>query len=96
MLVITLPPQEDVYAFILDVEGYPSLFYGLAIAIGFLVLRRTKPELERPFVAWLPVVWLQIVLSVLLLAAPFVQPPRDGKGDVSFWYATYAVVGVGM
>lgn len=96
VLVITLPPQKDVYSFILDVQGYPSQFYGLAVAIGLLMLRRTKPELNRPFVAWLPGVWLQIVMSVLLLAAPFVQPPRDGKGDVGFWYATYAVVSIGM
>ena len=96
VLVITLPPQKDVYAFILDVEGYPSQFYALAVAIGFLMLRRSKPDLNRPFRAWLPTVWLQIVMSVLLLAAPFIQPPRDGKGDVGFWYATYAVVGTGM
>ena len=96
VLVIVLPPKEDVYAFILDVEGYPSQFISLAICIGLLMLRRTRPELRRPCVAWVPAGWLKIVLSVSLLAAPFVQPPKDGKGDVGFWYGTYAVVGTGM
>lgn len=96
VLVITLPPKEDVYSFILDVEGYPAQFFSLAVGIGLLMLRRTRPELKRPFVAWVPAVWFKIVLSAALLAAPFVQPPKDGKGDVGFWYGTYAVVGAGM
>ncbi|MCJ1462619.1 hypothetical protein MMC07_001221 [Pseudocyphellaria aurata] len=96
VLVITIPPKEDVYAFILDVEGYPSQFISLAVGIGLLMLRRTRPDLRRPFVAWIPAVLLKIVLSVALLAAPFVQPPKNGKGDVGFWYATYAVVGTGI
>lgn len=96
VLVITIPPKEDVYAFILDVEGYPGQFFSLAVCIGLLKLRRTRPELHRPFKAWVPAVWLKIVLSVALLAAPFVQPPKEGEGDVGFWYGTYAVVGTGM
>ena len=96
VLVITLPPKEDVYAFILDVEGYPTQLFSLALCIGLLMLRRTRPELRRPFMAWLPAVWVKIVLCVALLAAPFVQPPTDGKGDVGFWYGTYAVVGIAM
>lgn len=91
-----LPPQKDLYSFILDVEGYPGQFLSLAICIGLLILRHTRPELSRPFVAWLPAVYLRIVLNVALIAAPYLQPPRDGKGDVGFWYGTYAVVGTSM
>lgn len=30
-----------------------------------------------------------------MIAGPFF-PPRDGEADVGFWYATYAVVGIGI
>ena len=95
LLVITLPPQGDVYNFILDVEAYPGQFFGLAVSAGLLILRSQEPELHRPFKAWLPAVWLRIFVSLALLAAPFFPPP-EGKGDVGFFYATYAIVGIGM
>jgi hypothetical protein len=93
--VITLPPPGDVYAFILDVEGYPGQFAAVATSIGIIILRARRPDLKRPFKAWLPAVWLRIAVSVALIAAPFVRP-KDGKGDVSFFYATYAIVGIGL
>ncbi|KAL3440523.1 amino acid permease-domain-containing protein [Aspergillus insuetus] len=92
LLVITLPPQGDVYNFILDVEGYPGTIFGLAITGGLLLLRYRDPNLFRPFKAWLPAVWLRILVSLALVAAPFVPPP-GWKGDVEFFYATYAIVG---
>ena len=95
ILVIVLPPQGDIYAFILDVEGYPAQFFALALCIGTLWLRKSRPDLKRPFKAWTPAVWLRIALSSCLLVAPFV-PPKNGQGDTGFWYATYAVVGGGL
>ena len=94
-LVIALPPQGDVYSFILDVEGYPGQFYALALALGLLWLRVKRPDLHRPYKAWLPAVVLRVVICIALIAAPFF-PPKDGKGDVGFFYATYAIVGIGM
>ncbi|KAL4809854.1 amino acid/polyamine transporter I [Aspergillus unguis] len=95
LLVITLPPQGDVYNFILDVEGYPGTIFGLAITAGLLLLRYRERLLYRPFKAWLPAVWLRIVVSVALLVSPFIPPPGY-KGDVDFFYATYAIVGTGV
>ncbi|KAL1969924.1 hypothetical protein VTN77DRAFT_7433 [Rasamsonia byssochlamydoides] len=95
LLVITLPPQGGVYNFILDVEGYPGQMFGLAVTAGLLLLRRKRPDLKRPFKAWLPAVWLRVVVCIALLAAPFF-PPADWRGDVDFFYATYAIVGVAI
>ncbi|PYH98118.1 methionine permease [Aspergillus ellipticus CBS 707.79] len=95
LLVITLPPQGDVYSFILDVEAYPSQVFGLAVTLGLLILRYREPDLPRPFKAWLPAVWLRIAVCLALLTAPFF-PPADGKSDVHFFYATYAIVGVAV
>ncbi|OQD70222.1 hypothetical protein PENDEC_c025G02901 [Penicillium decumbens] len=95
LLVITLPPQGDVYNFILDVEGYPGTIFGLATTIGLLILRYKEPHRLRPYKAWLPAVWLRIVVCLALLAAPFIPPP-NWQGDVQFFYATYAIVGLGV
>jgi len=95
ILVIVLPPLGDVYAFILDVEAYPGQFAALAISLGLIRLRMSRPDLQRPFKAWLPAVWLRIAICVALITAPFI-PPKNGSGDVSFFYATYAIVGVGI
>ncbi|CZR59546.1 probable low-affinity methionine permease [Phialocephala subalpina] len=95
-LVIAIPPRGDVYNFILDVEGYPGQFLALATALGLIWLRTKRSDLERPFKAWIPAVWLRIALCVALIAAPFF-PPKDGRGkDVGFFYATYAIVGIGI
>ena len=95
LLVIVLPPQQDVYAFILDVEGYAGTFFSLAVCIGTLWLRQSRPDLKRPFKAWKAAIWLRIAMSACLVIAPFF-PPKNGEGDVGFWYATYAVVAGGL
>jgi amino acid transporter len=95
LLVIAIPPQGGVYNFILDVEGYPGQAFALAITAGLIILRYRRPDLKRPFKAWLPAVWLRCIICVALLAAPFF-PPADWKGDVDFFYATYAIVGIAM
>lgn len=94
LLVIVLPPSREVYSFILEVEGYPAQFFALAIGIGLLWLRIKRPDLRRPFKAWRSAVVLKLLMSLALLAAPFF-PPSDGQ-DGGFFYATYALVGVGM
>ncbi|KAH8424460.1 putative methionine permease [Aspergillus melleus] len=95
LLVISLPPQGDVYNFILDVEGYPGQIFALAVTVGLLLVRRREPFRLRPFKAWIPAVWLRIVVCLALLVAPFIPPP-DRKGDVHFFYATYAIVGTSV
>ena len=93
-LVIVLPPSETVYSFILELEQYPAQIVGLLIASGLVWLRIKRPDLQRPFKAWLPAVFVKIALSLALLAAPFVPPAE--KPENGMFYATYAIVGAGM
>lgn len=93
LLVIVLPPSSTVYSFIADVEGYAGQFFGLAIAIGLIILRYRQPDLYRPFKAWIPAVWLRIVLAVFLILAPLF-PPKVPKSEI--WYAAYAMIGLSV
>ncbi|EXJ95504.1 hypothetical protein A1O1_00626 [Capronia coronata CBS 617.96] len=95
VLVIVLPPSATVYSFIADVEGYASQFLALAVGAGLLILRLRKPDLYRPFKAWIPAVWLRILLCLFLISAPLF-PPKKGTADVNFFYATYALVGLSI
>lgn len=95
ILVIVLPPQESVYSLIINIEGYAGQFFILAICIGTLWLRISRPDLKRPFKAWRVVILLRIVTSICMIVAPFI-PPRNGRSEGGMWYATYAVVAGGL
>ncbi|KAL2114190.1 hypothetical protein VUR80DRAFT_117 [Thermomyces stellatus] len=84
-LVIVCPPSEQVYSFILSVEGYPGQFFSLAVGAGLIWLRFKRSDLHRPFKAWIPAVVLVLCLNLSLLAAPFFS-----KGE----FPTYAAVGI--
>jgi amino acid transporter len=94
LLVITIP-SGDVYSFILEVEGYPAQIYSLAIAGGLLWLRYKRPDVDRPYKAWIPGIVLRIVLAIALLLAPFFPSSAQKAGEFLNG-ASYALVGTGM
>ena len=91
VLVIVLPPQKGIYSFILNVEGYAGQFYATAICIGILWLRRSRPDLKRPFKAWTMAIFLRLALNLYNIAAPLIDL-RSGER----FHATYAIVVVGL
>jgi len=96
VLVICALPARDAFNFLVDLASYPHLVFHVATAIGLWLLRarRVNEGLSKsPFQVWNVVIALWLVQCVFLLVMPWV-PPRDGHADVSFWYATYCVVGV--
>jgi len=94
LLVITLP-AKNVYSFILEVEGYPGQFFALATSLGLILLRRKRPDLDRPYRAFLPVVWLRILLSIALIAAPMI-PKKGATWKQHLETISYAFVGLGL
>jgi len=100
LLMIVAPPFGDAFDFVVDLKSYPDAVFYLFMATGLYLIRRRRKRLnaEAPeFKAWHVPVIFWIIIQLLLLAMPWVPPPggRYG-GSVSFWYATYCVVGIGM
>jgi hypothetical protein len=70
------------------------------MAIGLFLVRRHRKKLglNRPdFKAWDIALIFTILVNLFLLVMPW-YPPRGGAtgGNVSFWYATYVVTGIGI
>jgi hypothetical protein len=93
-LVISIP-AANIYSFILDVEGYPGQFFSIASSAGLIWLRFKRPDLRRPYRAFLPAVGFQVVHSISVIFAPFV--PREGLNWRQHLSAiSYAFVGTAM
>ncbi|KOS17367.1 Low-affinity methionine permease [Escovopsis weberi] len=94
LLVIALLPAGDMYTFILHLESYIGQVVMLAIGVGLLWLRWERPDIRRPFRAWLPAVAVRILMSISLLLAPFF-PSKEERSAGGMFYAAYAIVGMG-
>ena len=70
------------------------------MSIGLYIVRYRRKKLGVPrseFRAWDAAVVFTILQNLYLLITPW-YPPTGGAtgGDVSFWYATYCVTGIGI
>ena len=100
MLMILAPPAGDAFNFIVDLQTYPTAIFYLLMAVGLYIIRYRRRRLglaRAEFRAWDVSVIFNIASNVFLVIMPWYPPAtgRDG-GDVSFWYATYVVVGIAM
>ncbi|KAB8071834.1 amino acid permease-domain-containing protein [Aspergillus leporis] len=100
MLMILAPPAGDAFNFVVDLSIYPLSLFACLLAIGLVVMRVRRKRLKFPaseYRAWDIAVIFSIVSNFYMIVAPW-YPPSTGAtgGDVSFWYATYIVVGLGV
>jgi hypothetical protein len=69
------------------------------MAIGVYIIRHRHKRLNRQrpaFKAWDICLVFFLLVQLYTIATPWI-PPKGGPyaGEVSFWYATYAAVGIG-
>ncbi|CAM9010285.1 unnamed protein product [Wickerhamomyces anomalus] len=104
-VVMIAPPAGDAYNFIVDIGSYAGYVFDLQMAVGLLLVRRQRKSLGLGFAGFkvpLPVIIIQILFQMFVLVMPLVPPrAKDGSidlngGDVSFFYATYCVVAIGL
>ena len=105
ILLILAPPAGDAFNFVVDLANYPQSFFYFLMALGLYLVRYRRGKLGLPrlrsqeggFRAWDIAVLFTIAINLYLLVMPWYPPPGGVTGgDVSFWYATYVVTGIGM
>ncbi|KAJ6787466.1 hypothetical protein PWT90_10708 [Aphanocladium album] len=99
-LMIVAPPAGDAFQFVVSLQTYPSSMFVFAMAIGVYILRYRRKKSNIPksqFKVWDILLVFFTLIQVFILVMPW-WPPKGGPyaGDVSFWYATYCVVGIGI
>ena len=92
--------SESMPSAVVDLQQYPSFVFSFLMALGLFFVRRRRARVRAhpsEFRAWTAVVIFCLAVEVFLLVMPWV-PPKGGidGGDVSFFYATYCIVGLGM
>ncbi|KAI1846225.1 hypothetical protein JX265_010602 [Neoarthrinium moseri] len=100
VVVLLAIPAGDAFNFVANLKTYPNAVFNVAMASGIYIIRfrRKRLGLPRPsYRAWDVSVIFAIMVHVYLLIMPW-YPPDGGPfaGDVSFWYATYVVTGIGF
>lgn len=95
-IIILALPFGDAFNFLVDLRSYPDSVFIFLMVVGvyFIRYRRKKQGLPpAPFQAWHSALILSAAVCLFILIMPW-YPPEDS--DVSFWYATYCVVGIGL
>ncbi|KAI1127739.1 high-affinity methionine permease [Nemania abortiva] len=100
ILFIVAPPAGDAFQFVVSLKSYPDGIFFVAMAIGLWIVRYRHKRLNRQrpeFKAWDICLVFFLLVQLYTIATPWI-PPKGGPyaGEVSFWYATYAAVGVGV
>ncbi|KAK6816092.1 hypothetical protein RU639_009276 [Aspergillus parasiticus] len=100
VIMILAPPAGDAFNFVVDLSVYPTSIFNFLLVIGLLLIRRRRSKLNLPrpeYRSWAVAIGFALLANLYLLAAPW-YPPTGGAtgGDVSFWYGTYLVVGIGL
>lgn len=100
VIMILAPPAGDAFNFTTDLQVYPATFFNALMVAGLLVVRQRRRRLNLPkpqFHAWMPMIVLGMLVQLYVLILSW-YPPATGAtgGDVSFWYGTYIVTGIGI
>lgn len=85
---------------VVDLQTYPDSVFLFLMAAGIYLIRRQRKRIcvgRSEFRCWDAAIIFYLLVKVFLLVMPW-YPPEGGAtgGDVSFWYATYCVVGIGI
>ncbi|KAF4969013.1 hypothetical protein FSARC_3667 [Fusarium sarcochroum] len=99
-IMIVAPPAGDAFQFVVSLKTYPEGLFFLAMGVGLYLVRRHNKRVGRgrpEFKAWHASAIFFILIQIFIVVMPW-YPPKGGPyaGDVSFWYATYCVVGIAI
>ncbi|KAI0396748.1 high-affinity methionine permease [Xylariaceae sp. FL0594] len=110
VIFIAAPPAGDAFQFVFSLKSYPDGIFLTAMAVGVYIIRHRHRRLKQKgaeeedegsssscqrFKAWDVCLVFFLLVQLYTIATPWI-PPKGGPyaGEVSFWYATYAAVGI--
>jgi amino acid transporter len=97
LIVILLPPQAEVYSFVLSLKGYAAQLMALAVCIGLLRNRTCEGSgLEKGFRTWSIAIYGPIVAYAGFVIAPFMPIAEKDMVIMGTWERSYAVVVLGV
>lgn len=67
------------------------VFYGLAM-IALIIMRRTKPDVQRPYAVPIAIPWLVLIIAIFLVLAPIIKEPSPKY----FFAVGFIFIGVGI
>lgn len=102
VLVLILPPNGDIYQFIINVSSYPTTWVNIFVTLGLLYLHRNsdaehwgKSEEHKWHSYWF--ISLTFLFSNMFLAIfPLVPPPSTLELDGGYTYWAFPVTGLGI
>ncbi|KAI9151662.1 High-affinity methionine permease [Paramyrothecium foliicola] len=85
---------------VVSLKTYPDGIFHLAMAIGLYLIRIRRKRVGKTdtgFKVWDVLLIFFILIQLYIVATPWI-PPKTGiyGGSVSFFYATYCLVGIGV
>lgn len=92
--------NSNPFLIVVDLSVYPTNLFNFLLVIGLVLIRKRRKALNLPrpeYRAWWIAIAFAFLANLYMLIAPW-YPPAEGAdgGDVSFWYGTYLVVGLGL
>ena len=99
-IMIIGPPAGSAYNFIVDMGAYSGYFFTLLLIFGLLKVRRERKlkglGTKGQYLP-LPCIIILLLFELMVIAIAFVPPKGTLIGsDVSFFYATYPIVTIGL
>ncbi|KAL6702793.1 hypothetical protein ACN47E_000929 [Coniothyrium glycines] len=95
-IVILAIPFGDAFDFLIDLRSYPDAVFSFLMVIGVYLIRNRRKKAglpPAPYQSWHSALILSALVCLFILVMPWIPPEES---DVSFWYATYCVVGIAL
>lgn len=99
-IMIVAPPAGSAFNFIVDMGSYSGYIFTLALICGLLKVRRDRKLRNlgtKGQYLPLPCIIILLLFELMVIILAFV-PPKHGLigSDVTFFYATYPIVSIGL
>ena len=103
LIVLLAPPAGDAYNFVVSLGSYSGYIFDFFLSLGLLYVRRQRKRRGLPSTGFhvpFPVVVIQILFQLFVMIMPLVPPENEDGSlrgtNVSFFYATYCLVVIGL